>query len=366
MVHLPGLTLDGRVGQSAVWLARQAIGLALATEKYGSKFFGNGAVPGGVLTHPGHLEDKGRENLRRSWAEAQGGENVHRVAILEEGLKFEAMSGENEKSQFLETRQFQIAEVCRAFNVPPHMIGESKSQNRANTEQIGLEFVMYTLGPWLEEWTQEIKRKLFPKIGRTAGRFFPKFETRALTMPDAESRRNFYATLRQWGLASADDIRELEDWNPLGGTVGTAILWPVNMQEAGTEPVEQEVPSPDEPPSEPAPDEEEPPTPPPSAMMIRVYLPIFRDAMRRILARRAPDSESFRRDFGPILASIADAFGHSEGFETTPAAADLMFLMARRLDEWRSANGNFDEIVERELAAAIRAVAVAAQAALVT
>jgi HK97 family phage portal protein len=353
MLHLPGLTLDGRVGQSVIQLSRQAVGLALATEKYGSKFFGNGARPGGVLTHPGKLTPESREVLKRSWQEAQGGENAHRAAVLEEGITWKEAATKPEEAQFLQTRDFQKHEICSIFRVPPHMIGETKSQNRANTEQIGLEFVTYSLGPWLESWTQELKRKLFPKVGRTAGRYFPKFETRALTMPDAESRRNFYATLRQWGLASADDIREMEDWNPIGGTVGTAILWPVNMQEAGSETPAEVEPSPDLPalPSEGDSQIE--------SRLIRTYFRIFRDAMTRILARRVPDAEAFRRNFEPILASIAEQFdpsgaGRAE-FEGYPFANYLDYL-ARQVQEWRLANGNLDQVVERELAGAIEAV----------
>jgi HK97 family phage portal protein len=352
MFHLPWLALDARVGQSTVWLTRQALGLALATEKYGAKYFGNGARPGGVLTHPGKLDDPARQNLQDSWAQAHGGENAHRIAVLEEGLKFEANSSENEAAQFLQTRQFQKEAVCEIFAVPPHMIGDTGKQNRANTEQIGIEFVTYTLGPWLEQWSQELKRKLFPRLGRSAGRYFPKFDTQQLTMPDAASRRNFYATLRQWGVASCDGIRNMEDWNPIGGVVGQTILWPVNMQPAGQEPPED---------VEPAPDEPEPPLPDDAnrqqRRLVFMYARLFRDAMGRVLARNAPNAETFRAAFGPILAAIADQLGASMvDFDSAAFMSGYLGNMAERVASWRSANGNLVEVADRELGLAVAAV----------
>jgi HK97 family phage portal protein len=353
MFHIPWLALDARVGQSTVWLTRQALGLALATEKYGAKYFGNGARPGGVLTHPGILDDPARENLQRTWEQAHGGENSHRIAILEQGLKFEVASSENEAAQFLQTRQFQKEEICAIFAVPPHMVGDTGKQNRANTEQVGIEFVTYTLGPWLEQWSQELKRKLFPRLGRSAGRYFPKFDTQQLTMPDAASRRNFYATLRQWGVASCDDIREMEDWNPIGGVVGQTILWPVNMQPAGEEPAEDVPPAPDEP---------EPPLPDGAGLeqrrLVFMYSRLFRDAMARVLVRHTPDAHTFRAAFGPILAAIADQLGAST-FDCDASAFVTSYLghMAERLASWRNANGNRDQVADRELAEAVTAVA---------
>jgi HK97 family phage portal protein len=355
MLYVPGLTLDGKLGQSTIWLTRQAIGLALATEKYGSKYFGNGARPGGVVTHPGKLTTPARENLKRSWAEAQGGENAHKTAVLEEGMKFEAASSENDKAQFLETRKFQKSEICQIFAVPPHMIGDSDKTNRANTEQIGIEFVLYTLAPWLESWTQELKRKLFPKMGRTAGRYFPKFETRQLTMPDAESRRNFYATVKQWGVGSTNDIREMEDWNPVDDPSADELWMPVNMAVMGAEKPTEVVPSDEEPDADKTGDDDDKN----DARMITLYSPLFSDAVTRLLARKTPDSETYRRTFGPLFASIARSLGAPDdepGFDASPAAAAYLAQMARRLGEWRAANGNLDAVTARELADAVRAI----------
>jgi HK97 family phage portal protein len=229
MIHVPGLSLDGRVGQSTVWLARQAIGLSLATEKYGAKFFGNGARPAGILKLPNKMEEKAIENLRRSWAEAHGGENAFKVAVLESGVDFTKIAATPEEGQMLGTREYQRAEICAIFNVPLHMVSGATTSGKSNIEQSSIEFVMYCLQPWIVAWQQELERKLFPKLGRNANSFFPKFDTRALLYPDADSRAKFYASGRQWGYLTKNDIRELEDLNPVDDGTGDIFTVQVNM-----------------------------------------------------------------------------------------------------------------------------------------
>jgi HK97 family phage portal protein len=230
MVHVPGLSLDGRVGQSTVWLARQIIGLALATEKYGAKFFGNGARPAGVLTIPSAMQDTAVENLRRSWAEAHGGENKWKVAVLEQGVKFEKIAATPEEGQMLGTRQYERSEICAVFNVPEHMVASGdKGQGKSTVEQSSIEFVQYCLNPWIVSWQMELTRKLFPKMGRTANKFFPGFDKRHLMYPDADSRAKFYASGRQWGYLTKNDIRELEDLNPDESGAGDIYTVQVNM-----------------------------------------------------------------------------------------------------------------------------------------
>lgn len=229
MLHVPGLSLDGRVGQNTVWLARQAIGLALATEKYGAKFFGNGARPAGILKIPQKMDDIAIENLRRSWAEAHGGENQFKVAVLESGVDFTKIAATPEEGQMLGTRQYERAEICAIFNVPLHMVAANEKAGKSNVEQSSIEFVLYCLQPWIVTYQQEIERKLFPKMGRTANKFFPKFDTRTLLYPDSESRSKFYASGRQWGYLTKNDIRELEDLNPVEDGTGDIFTIQVNM-----------------------------------------------------------------------------------------------------------------------------------------
>ncbi len=234
MLHVPGLSLDGRLGQSTVWLARQAFGLALATEKYGAKFLGNGARPAGILTLPSKLEDKAIDTLRRSWAEAHGGENQFKVAVLEQGVKYEKIAATPEEGQMLQTRRYEREEICAIFGVPAHMVAASDKGGKSNVEQSSIEFVLYCLHPWLNRFEQELSRKLFPSMGRTAGKYFVKFDTRKLMYPDAAARSAFYSQGKQWGFLNTNMILELEDMNPVENEkVGETFWQPINMQDAG-------------------------------------------------------------------------------------------------------------------------------------
>lgn len=148
VLHIPGLEFDGLVGYSPIAMAKNAIDMAIATEEYGAKFFANGANPGGVLEHPGVVKDPKR--VRESWnAVYQGSGNAHRIAVLEEGMKFNSIGIPPEQAQFLETRKFQINEIARIFRVPPHMVGDLEKSSFSNIEQQSLEFVKYTLDPWI-------------------------------------------------------------------------------------------------------------------------------------------------------------------------------------------------------------------------
>jgi HK97 family phage portal protein len=232
VIHVPGLSLDGRLGQDVIWLTRQAVGLALASEKYAAKFFGNGARPAGVLEIPQKLDDEAIENLRRSWAEAHGGENAFKTAILEQGVKYTKIASTPNEGQLLETRKYQREEIASLFGVPQHMVAANDKMGKSNVEQSSIEFVLYCLQPWLVRIEKEFGRKLFSRLGRSAGKFFPKFDTRRLLYPDAESRAKFYAAGKQWGFLCSDDILELEDMNPVGGAGGTTYWMPTNMKDA--------------------------------------------------------------------------------------------------------------------------------------
>ena len=208
VLHIPGLGFDGLVGYSPIAMAKNAIGLAIATEEYGSKFFANGAQPSGVLEHPGTVRDPQR--IRDSWMSQFGGSaNSNKIAVLEEGLKYTPISISPEQAQFLETRKFQINEIARIFRVPPHMIGDLDRSSFSNIEQQSLEFVKYTLEPWLVRWEQSIQRTLFSADEKK--HYFVRFNVEGLLRGDYESRMNGYAVGRQNGWMSANDIRELEN-----------------------------------------------------------------------------------------------------------------------------------------------------------
>ena len=208
VLHIPGLGFDGLVGYSPIAMAKNAIGLAIATEEYGSKFFANGAAPSGVLEHPGTIKDPSK--VRESWQQTFGGSaNSNKIAVLEEGMKYTPISISPEQAQFLETRKFQINEIARIFRVPPHMVGDLEKSSFSNIEQQSLEFVKYTLDPWVIRWEQSIQRRLLTPDEKKS--YFVKFNVEGLLRGDYASRMNGYATARQNGWMSANDIRELEN-----------------------------------------------------------------------------------------------------------------------------------------------------------
>ena len=217
VLHIPGLGFDGLIGYSPIAMAKNAIGMAIATEEYGAKFFANGANPGGVLEHPGVVKDPAR--IRESWnAVYQGSGNAHRVAVLEEGMKFQSIGIPPEQAQFLQTRKFQLNEIARIFRIPPHMIGDLDKSSFSNIEQQSLEFVMYTLDPWVVRWEQAIQRALFSENEKQ--QYFVKFNVDGLLRGDYQSRMNGYAVGRQNGWLSSNDIRELENLNRISADDG--------------------------------------------------------------------------------------------------------------------------------------------------
>ena len=217
VLHIPGLGFDGLIGYSPIAMAKNAIGMAIATEEYGASFFANGANPGGVLEHPGVVKDPAR--VRESWNSVyQGTKNANRVAVLEEGMKFQSIGIPPEQAQFLQTRKFQLNEIARIFRIPPHMIGDLDKSSFSNIEQQSLEFVMYTLDPWVVRWEQAIKRALFSESEKKE--YFVKFNVDGLLRGDYQGRMNGYAVGRQNGWLSANDIRELENLNRIPEELG--------------------------------------------------------------------------------------------------------------------------------------------------
>ena len=241
VLHIPALGFDGLVGYSPIAMAKNSIGMGLACEEYGAKFFANGAAPSGVLEHPGTIKDITR--LRESWNAIYGGsKNAGKVAILEEGMHYSPISISPNEAQFLETRKFQVDEIARIFHVPPHMIGDLERSTFSNIEQQSLEFVKYTLNPWVCRWEQALTKSLLsPKEKRE---YCIKFNVDGLLRGDYQSRMNGYAVGRQNGWMSANDIRELENMDKISEEQG-GDLYLVNgnmirMTDAATNPREKD------------------------------------------------------------------------------------------------------------------------------
>lgn len=217
VLHIPGLGFDGLVGYSPIAMAKNAVGMTIACEEYGASFFANGANPGGVLEHPGVLKDP--KKVRDSWNEVyRGTNNAHKVAVLEEGMKYQQIGIPPEEAQFLETRKFQINEIARLYRIPPHMVGDLEKSSFSNIEQQSLEFVKYTLGPWVIRWEQALQRSLL--LPREKNDYFIKLNVDGLLRGDYQSRMNGYSIGRQNGWLSSNDIREMEDMNPIANDEG--------------------------------------------------------------------------------------------------------------------------------------------------
>ena len=238
VLHIPAFGFDGLVGYNPVYMARESIGMALATEEYGGRLFANDARPGGYLKHPGKLSPTARKNLVQGWEDRHSGlSNKHRLAVLEEGMEFQTVGIPPQESQFLQTRKFQITEIARWYRMQLHKIGEMESATFSNIEQQAIEFVVDTMLPWFSRWEAAIKTQLLTK--RERQEYFAEFLIEGLLRGETKARFDSYAIARQWGWMSANDVLESENRNPLPGEQGDIYLVPMNMvpaSQAGQEP----------------------------------------------------------------------------------------------------------------------------------
>lgn len=224
--HVRIFTLDGLTGLSPIAYAKQTVGLGLATEEHGSRLFGNGAVTSGVLQTDQYLKDDAWERLKTDFENRhQGLANAHKPMILEMGLKWQQISMTSEDAQFLETRKFQLEEICRIFRVPLHMIQNTDRATFNNIENLGIGFINYSLVPYLTRIEQRINAGLVKPSKQ--GVFYAKFNAGALLRGDMKSRFDAYATGINWGIYSPNECRELEELNPREG--GDIWLTPMNM-----------------------------------------------------------------------------------------------------------------------------------------
>jgi len=214
--HLKGLSGNGIVGYSVMQKAQEAIGLAAAAEKHGSKYFANGARPSGIAKTPKRLAEDARKNLRESIGNAISGDNVFKVLLLEEGLEWTQIGINNVDSQFLETRKFQVEEIARIFRVPTNLIGHTdKTATFASAEHFDIAFVKHCIRPWLVRIEKSINKNLF---GEKQGRkYFAEFKVDGILRADTKSRYEAYASALQNVWMTRNEVRALENLNPVDG-----------------------------------------------------------------------------------------------------------------------------------------------------
>ena len=298
VLHLSGLSTDGIVGLSPIQTCKNAFGLAIAAEKFGAQFFGNGARSTGVLTHPGHLGTEAYENLKKSLNERMTGQNALKPLLLEEGLQWNQTSIAPNDAQFLQTRQFQRSEIAALYRVAMHLLQDLARATNNNIEHQSLDHIRYCLRPWAVKMEQEINRKLL------GGRFYCEHNFNDFQRGDFASQTQGYTLLRNAGVYSANDILRALRQNPIPGEDGGDVrLAPLNMVPLSSlvrDPADQNAPATDA-------NDGETITDLRRERILGAYRRLVRDAVGRIRNRKECDEETAYKAFQPIMASMAEA-----------------------------------------------------------
>ena len=229
MLHIPGFGFDGVIGYSPISLAREAIGLGMATEEFGARYFGTGTHPSMIIEHPDKLKDS--KVFREAISEVYGGlGKSHRIMVIEDGMTAKPISINPQDSQFLETRKFQISEICRLFHVPPHMLADVEKSTSWGTgiEEQNIGFITHTMRPWFVLWEEELGKILL--LEREKDDHFFEFDLMALLRGDSAKRWTAYIMGKRNGILNADEIRNWENLNPIPGGLGQEYIIEKNMQ----------------------------------------------------------------------------------------------------------------------------------------
>jgi len=229
VIHLMGLSTNGIEGKSPIQAMRESIGLGLSSRNYANKIYKRDGRLDGIIKHPGKLDVDGAKLISQTFAAAYTGENFGRIPVLERGMEFQQVSMKPEESAFLASGKVSRLDVCSAYGVPPHMIGDLERSTNNNIEHQSLEFVRDTLRPLVKMWEDELDRKLVPVAKRPTQYY--RFNLDSQLRADLVSRYRAYALGRQWGMLSVNDIKRKENENSIGPE-GDVYLTPMNMQPA--------------------------------------------------------------------------------------------------------------------------------------
>lgn len=314
--HIRGLSFNGLVGYSVIAYARQAVGLAVAAEEFGARLFQNNTRPAGVITHPDELSQAAQDRLTKNWEATYGSlANAHKTAILEEGMDYKTIGIPPNDAQFLETRKFQIQEIARVFRIPPHMLADLDRATFSNIEHQSIEFIRDTLRPWLVRIEQSISRDMLTPAERA--RYYPEFLIDSLLRGDITARYSAYAQARQNGWLSANDIRQMENMNPISG--GDQYLVPLNMIPADMAAERQALPAAERRQLETAAAHQaeiraaDQRAAAGRRRLINNYMPVLADALARIMRREANDignqaAKKLESGPGPFWSWIDDFY----------------------------------------------------------
>ncbi len=351
VLHIPFIGYNGIAGYSPISMAREAIGLGMAQQEYGARLFGNGARPGGVLTVPPNIQmgEEGKKYLRESFEEKHLGlERAHRVAILEDGITFTQVGFTPEDSQFLESRDFQKGEIAAWYRIPPHMVGVKEvSQTYSNTESQGINFVTFTMMPWLRRWETILTQKLL--LDSEKDQYFIEFNVNGLMRGDSAARSAFYSSLFNIGVLSQDEIREIENMNPIEGEQGKKHWIGLNLQ-----PIEDYTKRPMLPQVQPK-------------QVASAFEPVFRQAAQEIVekelrdierARKRPEFAQWARDYYNTLPEAIerrmtaplDALAEMHGVKSVGTVKAHISTVARGYAESNRAILESGKDIDREIA----------------
>jgi len=215
ILHIKGISTDGIIGKSPIQTAAESLGISLSIEQFAGSFFKNGASVGGILKHPGTLKPETAKRLRASWNQSYSGSiNAGKTAILEEGMEFSPRQIPNNQAQFLETRQYQVSDICRIFRVPNHLVNDLQNATYSNIEAQQIDFTTHTISPWIKRIEMALNQKLIPFNQK--GKQYFKFNLTALLRGDSKSRADYYRTLVNIGVMSPNEVRNFEDMNYMG------------------------------------------------------------------------------------------------------------------------------------------------------
>lgn len=358
MLHCPLFSLDGIQGLSPIEQARQSLGLARAAEKYGARFFGNGARPGGILATQAKLDENQRAEVKESWQSAQGGTNQGKTAVLHGDWTYTAIGLSPEEGQFLETQEFSRQQIAALFRVPVHMLGDTSRLSNNNATQQNLTFVTDCLRSYLSRIEGEIARKLLNTSGKP-GELFATFDVRERLRGDFQQTMTGLALARQWGFASINDCLAELGQNPIGPE-GDVYLYPLNMGNAT-----QLLKSPDA--------EQTDETEPTLGSFRSAYFRLFRDAVGKVCHREKRDLSAVTSAFEAVLSSIAalsednarTRLGQPDfTHDASKLIRDHLAKLTQRATDWTADKA--DEITATELTKAVKAIAFDANRAAAT
>lgn len=345
MIHIVGFSLDSLTGTSLVLQARQSIGLAMVAAKFGARFYANGARPGFFLQPEAPLSPEDMTLLRQDVELLSSGANVHRVAAIPSGIKVTEIKIDPAQAEYNETRKFERSEIAAFFRVPGYMVGAAEKALKSSIEAQNMEFLTYSLRPWIERFEQEFQRKLLPPMGRTSGKYTVHFYTDALLSVDKSTRYTCYTQGRNGGWLSVADVRESEGLGYIEGT--DTYLQPLNMDVVAAESVDEETD-----------DEPEASTDSPTVTRAKqMFAPVFKDCVSRLQHRATKDTDTISKTLRPICEAMGTYFRTSSTVGTAEAQALDKYLkgVESRCSKW-SGDTVADEEISRLLKTMVYAV----------